>query len=88
MSKAQRNITLSVEVDLALKSKPDFNVSKFCDEALRKALDIKDINIPKEEKELNISIAEGRIKLQMMEKKLSELADARKKEAEKWSDVK
>ena len=83
-----RSINIDPIVDLALKSKPEFNVSKFCNEALKKALDIKDTDIPKEEKELDIRIAEQRIKLQMLESKKDELSETRKKEENRWKEAK
>jgi hypothetical protein len=84
MAKTVRTITIDTEVDIAIRRSQGFNVSQFCNESLRTALNVKDIQLSEEEHLLSTDIAEERIKLQMMEKKLEELVCKRKKEAEQW----
>jgi len=86
--KTIRTIAIDTEVDLAIRNKPDFNVSQFCNEALRQALNIKSPSIPKDEKKIDMDIVEKRIELQMLEQKKKELEEKRKKEKKKEEEEK
>lgn len=86
MAKTQRNITIDTEVDIAIRRNKNFNVSEFCNESLKTALNVKEMRFSEEEHLLSTDIAEERIKLQLMEEKLQNIVSERKKEDERWKD--
>ena len=82
--KIRIDITIGLSTYIAIQRKKDFNVSGFCDEALKKALDVKAFDIPKEEVDIDDVIIQRQAELTILEKRKNELADARIKEAKKW----
>lgn len=84
MPKTITSITLDLEILLAVRNKKDFNLSQFCNEALRKALNIKKTDIPEAENELNEKITSIKVELQLLEHKRKELEEKRKKETSRY----
>ena len=85
--KIRIDITISINTYLAIQKKRDFNVSGFCDEALKKALDVKAFDIPKEEQDVDDVIIQKQTELTLLEKRKEEMKKGREKEAKRWREI-
>jgi hypothetical protein len=86
--KVKMNITVGINTYMALKRSNGFNVSNFCDEALRKALDVKDIDLSLEESDIDDVIVQKQSELVLLEERKKELVSEREKEVARWKLVK
>ena len=84
MKKTNTSITIDYDILVAVRSKKDFNMSQFCNDALRKALDIKKRELPEAESKIVDRLTDLKIETQLLEKKKQELEEAREKEMSRY----
>lgn len=88
MAKINMNISVDPEVYFEIKRDTGFNVSGFCNEQLKKALNIKELKIPEEEILLKESISQRQAELTILEQKHAKILKKRSEEEKKRAENK
>lgn len=80
MGKIAISITVDPQVYFAIRKDPKFNVSGFCNEQLRRVLNVKELEIPDEEETIKEAISKRSAEMTILETKYNEMKEKRLKE--------